>query len=619
MKSPLCLLLFAPTVLVAQARPFEVSEATITEMQQAMASGRVTSLQLVDAYLARIAAYDAAGPELNSYIRVNPRARAEAQRLDDERRAGRVRGPLHGVPIALKDNYDTFDMPTSGGLLAFASLQPKEVAYVVKKLRDAGAIIIGKTNLHELAHGIISDSSLGGQARNPYDPQRNPGGSSGGTGAAVAANLAAVGWGSDTCGSIRIPCAYNNLVGLRPTQGIVSRVGIMPLSHTQDIGGPLARTVTDLAIALDASIGFDARDPASRMYSGRALPRFTDSLKTDALRGARIGILTNYFSDTEEEIADTVRSAIRAMRALGAEVVDVRIAGFDTLVAGTAVIPFEMKFDIDDYLAAHPGAPVSSFSQILAEGFYHDALEARFKLRDTMKVRDSEPYKRALAKQVALRERLVFLFDSLGLDALAYPTMKQRPTIAGEAQLGSNCALAAQSGLPAISLPAGFSADGLPIGLELMGRPMSDARLVGLAYAFEQSGSRRRPPPTTPPLVSGRAPAPIVILTSATAPAMSARSRFVFDRTKNRLDYELEVIGRGNTVNAVVLRRADSTRTRVIHRLSGPGVTAAKGSITLNSLDARALAEGRVWMSVVAQQGKPGVGDAPLLLPKSPN
>ena len=600
---------------VAQARPFEVHEASIAELQQAMTSGRVTSVQLVDAYLARIAAYDAKGPELNAFIRVNPRARAEAQRLDDERRAGRVRGPLHGVPIALKDNYDTFDMPTSGGLLAFASLQPKEDAYVVKKLRDAGAVIMGKTNLHELAHGITSISSLGGQTRNPYDPQRNPGGSSGGTGAAIAASFAAVGWGSDTCGSIRIPCAYNNLVGLRPTQGLVSRMGIMPLSHTQDIGGPMARTVADLVIALDASVGVDSRDPASRMYSDRPVPRFAESLKADALRGARIGILTNYFADTDEEIADSVRSAIRSMRAHGAEIVDIRIAGLDTLIAGTAVIPFEMKFDIDDYLAARPGA-VSSFSEMLAGGFYHDALEARFKLRDTMKVRDSEPYKRALARQVALRDRMVFLFDSLQIDALAYPTMKQRQAITGEAQLGSNCALAAQSGLPAISLPAGFTADGLPIGLELMGRPLSDTRLVALAFAFEGAGSRRRPPSTTPPLVNGRAPAAVTFVTSATAPGMTARSQFVFDRTRNRLDYDLTVTGSGNSVNAVVLRRTDPVRSRVIHRLSGPDVKTAKGSITLSSLDARALAEGKVALSIFAQQGKQGTGDARLELPK---
>ncbi|MEO7359204.1 MAG: amidase family protein, partial [Gemmatimonadaceae bacterium] len=203
-----------------------------------MSEGRTNSLQLVEAYLARIAAFDARGPALNSMIRINPQARADARRLDAERRAGKVRGPMHGVPVILKDNYNTSDMPTSGGSLALANHQTTDDAFVVKRLRDAGAIILGKSNLHELAAGITSISSLGGQTRNPYDPRRCPGGSSGGTGAAIAASFAAVGWGSDTCGSIRIPSAFGSLVGLRPTQGLVSRVGIMPLSHTQDIAGP---------------------------------------------------------------------------------------------------------------------------------------------------------------------------------------------------------------------------------------------------------------------------------------------------------------------------------------------------------------------------------------------
>ena len=605
--------------LHAQAQPtrpsFEVFEASIPELQRGMTEGRVTSVQLVNAYLARIAAYDSKGPELNAMIRLNPRARAEAARLDQERRAGKVRGPLHGVPIVLKDNYDTADMPTTGGLLAFASLRPKDDAFVVRRLRDAGVVILGKTNLHELAHGITTISSIGGQTRNPYDPQRNPGGSSGGTGAAVAASFAAVGWGSDTCGSIRNPCAYNNLVGLRPTQGLVSRRGIMPLSHTQDIGGPLARTVTDLAIALDATFGIDSLDPAARPYLGRELPRFTDSLSATALKGARIGILTHYFVDTDEEIADTVRAAIRAMRALGAEVVDVRIPSFDSLIAGTSVIPLEMKFDINDYLAEHPGAPVTTFSQMLAEGFFHEALEPRFVLRDTMKVRDSEPYKRALAKQSGLRDRIVFLFDSLKLDAFAYPTMRQRPALIGDAQPGGTCQLSAHTGLPALSMPAGFTADGLPIGLELMGRPLSDARLVGFAYAFEQAGSRRRPPPTTPALVNGRPPGPRTVIVSARTPTASARSQFTFDPTANRLSYRVAVTGDTTRVHAVVLRRVDSARTRVIHRLSGPGTTAASGSISLSAANSRALKDGQLVLSIFTDDRSPAISDVRVRLP----
>jgi len=299
-----------PTLARAQAtrdKPFEVHEASITDLQNALAAGRTTSVELVEAYLARIAAYDQRGPALNALIRLNPNARVDAQRMDEERRRGKVRGPLHGIPIIIKDNFDTSDLPTSGGSLALANHQTRDDAFVVRRLREAGAIILAKSNLHELAAGITTISSLGGQTLNPYDPRRCPGGSSGGTGAAIAASFAAVGWGSDTCGSIRIPSAFGSLAGLRPTQGLVSRSGVMPLSHTQDIPGPLARTVRDLAIALDATVGVDSSDTATRVLVGRGTPRFTDSLRIDALRGARIGILMSYFTDADGEILDTVR------------------------------------------------------------------------------------------------------------------------------------------------------------------------------------------------------------------------------------------------------------------------------------------------------------------------
>ncbi|MYA10646.1 MAG: hypothetical protein F4087_07050 [Gemmatimonadetes bacterium] len=270
---------------------FEVAEASIAELQAAMLEGRVTSAQLVDLYLARIRAYDRAGPALNTIIRLNPRARAQADSLDAERAAGTVRGPLHGIPVLMKDNYDISWMPTTGSSLALAGLQPPDDAFQVARLREAGAVILGKTNLHELAAGITTISSLGGQTRNPYDPARNPGGSSGGTGAAVAASFAAVGWGTDTCGSIRIPSAVHNLFGLRPTKGLSSIDGILPLSHSQDTGGPLARTVTDLAIALDATVGMDPADPATAILEGREMQRFRDALDAGALEGARIGAL----------------------------------------------------------------------------------------------------------------------------------------------------------------------------------------------------------------------------------------------------------------------------------------------------------------------------------------
>ncbi len=239
---------------------FEVFEQSILDLQAAQTAGRVASKGLVESYLARIAAYDQAGPALNAIVLLNPRARDEAEALDRERAAKGPRGPLHGIPVLIKDNYDTADMPTTAGTLGLATLRPAADAFQVKRLRDAGAVILGKTTMHELAAGITTISSLTGQTRNPYDLARVPGGSSGGTGAAIGASLAAAGMGSDTCGSIRIPAANQNLVGLRATRGLSSRTGVIPLSSTQDVAGPLARTVTDLAIMLDATVGADPQD-----------------------------------------------------------------------------------------------------------------------------------------------------------------------------------------------------------------------------------------------------------------------------------------------------------------------------------------------------------------------
>ena len=325
---------------------------SVSALQEAMSRGSVTAEQLVQAYLARIAAYDHAGPQINAIIRINPAARREARVLDAERRAGRLRGPLHGIPVIVKDNYDTGDMPTSAGSLALASSQPAHDGFVVRQLRAAGAIILAKANMHELAAGITSVSALGGQTRNPYDPARCPGGSSGGTGAAIAASFAAVGWGSDTCGSIRIPSAFGSLFGLRPTQGLVSRTGIVPLSHTQDIGGPMARTAMDLAIAMDVSVGHDPADSVTRAQLEAPRQQFVVSLDRNAMRGARIGILTNYFTDTDGEIADSVKAAIAAMKAQGATVIDVTVPDFDSLLANTSVINMETKFDLAECAGA---------------------------------------------------------------------------------------------------------------------------------------------------------------------------------------------------------------------------------------------------------------------------
>jgi Asp-tRNA(Asn)/Glu-tRNA(Gln) amidotransferase A subunit family amidase len=578
----------------------EVFEQPLTELQAALAAGRITSVQLVDAYLARIAAYDAGGPALNSMLRRNPTARAEAARLDAERRAGKIRGAFHGIPVVLKDNFTTLGMPTSAGSLGLANLVTPDEGPIAARLREGGAIVIGKTNMHELAAGITSISSLGGQTRNPYDPRRCPGGSSGGTGVAVAASFAAVGWGSDTCGSIRIPAAYNSLFGLRPTQGLVSRTGVLPLSHTQDIPGPLARTAMDLAIALDLTIGPDPADPTTAVLRDRSLPRFVAAVQGASLRGVRLGLLGNYLGDADQDIRDTVKAATQAMKGAGAELVDVTIPRFDSLVAGTSASSFETKFDVKDFLAAVPNHPAGSVTDLLERGLYHDAMEVRLRRMDTVSTLDSDAYRLALAKQAVLRERLVVILDSLRLDALVYPTMLRRPVLIGDPQLGGTCQLSAHSGLPALAAPAGFTADGLPVGIELIGRPFDDAKLVAIAAAFEATGPRRRPPPFTPPLVGGRPPAPVSFVATARSADGSVTGRFRFDPSRGELGYRVRVTGVATTaLQAVVLRRnRGDTPGPVIHRFVGPGELEREGAVVLTGVNRDALDRGNLSMDL---------------------
>ncbi len=602
---------------------FNVMEASITDLQQAMATGRVTAAQLVDSYLARIAAYDHRGPALNTMIRLNPRARADAAALDAERRSGRVRGPMHGIPIVLKDNYDTRDIPTTGGSIALVNHQPTRDAFVVQKLRQAGAVILGKTNLHELAAGITSISSLGGQTLNAYNPDRCPGGSSGGTASAVAANFAAIGWGTDTCGSIRIPAAFASLVGLRPTQGLYSRDGIIPLSLTQDTPGPLARTVRDLAIGLDVTAGADPNDPQTQLGAAAPPQRFQESLKTDALRGARIGIFRPYFRNVEGDIADTVRAAAMAMRALGAEVVEVNMPDFDDAIAGSRAIILETKFDLVDYFARTGESPVRSLREIIDRGLFDRQLENRHKDADTATARGSAAHRAVLARQAQLRARMIAFLDSLKLDAIAYPTIGQRPVLVGSPQTASSCALSAQSGLPAISIPAGFTSDGLPTGLELMGRPFSDARLVGFAFAFEQAGARRRAPAGAPALVAGGSPRVLPWGVDVGTPLTGARADFIFVPATSDLIVNAKSTGaQAGRVQAVVLRRWDgapetkSSARRVTHRVLGPGM--ARGSTTLRLLgdDLAAFRQGRLTVAVFGDVGAEPLGEVVVRAPR---
>ncbi len=486
----------------APAARFDAFEKTIFDLKNAMDAGQITSRQLVEQYLARIKAYDQAGPKINALITVNPHALEAADALDVERRAGRVRGPLHGIPLVIKDNYATADMPTTGGSLALEGFETRRDAFMVKKLRDAGAVFVGKANLHELAYGITSISSMGGQTLNPYDLKRNPGGSSGGTGAAVAANFAAAGMGTDTCGSIRNPSADNNLFGLRGTLGLSSREGIIPLSHTQDIGGPLARTVTDLALMLDATVGFDPADPITAGSNGHVPRSYLGAIGDSSLQDVHIGVMTTLFGNAPEdaEVAGTVRQALDVFRRLGAQVSDITIPNYDQLMQNTSVINAEFKFDLMDYLAKYPGAPMKTLDQILNSGLYANAIDAVLRRSNAVEARDSEAYRSAMAKREEARQGVIAAMQLQGITALAYPTLRRKPALIGEQQAGSNCQLSPTTGLPAISIPAGFTPDGLPVGMDLLGLAFSEPMLLKAAFAYEREVHPRRPPASTPAL-----------------------------------------------------------------------------------------------------------------------
>ena len=491
----------------AEAPPtaaFEVAEASIVELGAAMEEGRITSEELVEQYLARIEAYDDRGPALNAIIVLNPEAVETARALDAERAAIGARGPLHGVPVLLKDNYDMAGLPTTNGSIAMAGLMPPDDAFQVRRLREAGAVILGKTNLHEFARGITTISSIGGQTLNPYDMSRNPGGSSGGTAAAVAASLAAAGMGSDTCGSIRIPSAHNSLVGLRGTVGLSSRDGVVPLSHTLDIAGPLARSVTDLALLLDATVGSDPSDPVTAEADAHIPDSYTSALDADALQGARVGVLTMLVRQdpADEPVARLIDQAVADLRRLGAEVEEVEIDGLAELLDSYVVLSHEFKFDLNAYLAVTPDAPVSSLAQVLAEGRYHPAVRERLEASNQVETLDTEVYREALGRRETVRRLLEETLNELELDAVIYPTMRQQAAVIGEPQGGDNCRLSPHAGLPAITVPAGFTPDGLPVGLEMLGRAFAEPRLIALAYAFEQGTKHRRPPAATPPLGS---------------------------------------------------------------------------------------------------------------------
>lgn len=512
------ILLIAPVILLglftvtARTAPFQLEEATIAQMQAAMKSGDLTCQQLTAQYLKRIEAYDQNGVALNSIITVNPQALELAAAMDAEMKKSSAVSPLYCVPVVLKDNFDTVDLPTTGGSVLLKGSIPPDDALVTQKLKAAGAIIIAKANLHEFAVWGETVSSLGGQTRNPYDLSRTPGGSSGGTGAAIAANFAAVGMGTDTVNSIRSPASAGSLVGLKPTMGLVSRDGIIAYSLTQDMAGPITRTVADAARVLEAIAGYDSADPATAWNVGEIPENYTSFLQADGLKGARIGLLQNLLGTKPEHqvVNAAIKAATAQMQKQGAEIIAITVPDLDTdnLVSDVSVHLYELKPHLQGYLASlGDKAPVKTLEEIIASGKTHPSLAKSLNKSQSLST-DQPEYKERLLQRLALQQTMMKVMADNQLDALVYPHQKRLVVPIGETQVERNGVLGAITGFPAITVPAGFSPQsksapiGVPIGIEFFGRPWSEPTLLKLAYAFEQATKYRRPPTSTPPLAS---------------------------------------------------------------------------------------------------------------------
>ena len=495
---------------------FQVEEATVDQIHRAFESGDLTSRELVEQYHQRIDAYDRDGPELNSIIDINDNATDRANELDQKfKQEGEFTGPLHGIPVLVKDAIETADMPTTFGSVAFEEYMAKEDGEVIKRLRDAGAIILAKTNLPDWATSWFGFSSTIGRTKNPYALDRDPGGSSSGTGSAIAANLGTIGIGTDCGGSIRLPASFDNLVGFRVTPGLISRSGVNPLVSHQDTAGPMTRTVRETAKLLDVLIGYDQDDGlTAKTELATVHGSYMDHLKPDALNGSRIGVLRDGFGDEDNPDAapvnQVIENALTTIRNSGAELVDpVEIPDLNDYLEETMLYILQSKSDINDFLATRD-APVDTVEELYENGQYHELLDLfiGFAEEGPEDLTDHLEYWRRLNAQQTFQQEILNVFAEHNLDAIVYPDVQVVPPKESELReekyatmtFPTNTIIASQSLCSAMSVPAGFTDEGLPVGIEILGKPFDEPTLIELGYSFEQSTDHRQPPDTAPPL-----------------------------------------------------------------------------------------------------------------------
>lgn len=497
----------APTSVQGE---FRLLEATIADVHKAFAGEllqedgtALTCVELANLYVDRIGALDTAiipaagGLPLNSMVSINPLLQEQAQALDDLYAENGLSGPLHCVPVVLKDLYDTKEFPTTSGSATLIGSQPPDDAFTVKRMREHGALILGKASMTEYAFFTQSYNTRTFRIGTPYDTTRDAGGSSGGTGASIAANFGLVGTGSDTCASVRLPPSNNSLVGVRSTVGLVSQDGLVPLSHSLDVGGPMTRTVRDAALLLDAMAGVDPAD-AKTLDATRVQPEtYTAFLDANALQGKRIGVLRSYGGTdaigSDPAVGATFSQALLDMQAAGATLVDpIDLPDFESL--SILLIPQEFADHLDEYLASF-NAPHPDTQSVFLSGRAHPVIQALIGTSLVLRDTESARYQQTLARRVELRKYVEDFMNSNNLDALVYPPVL-RPAMESGIVQGDNCEFGSTTGLPSIVVPAGFSSDNRPrpVGVEFLGRRWDEGKLFGLAYAYEQKTMHRKPP-----------------------------------------------------------------------------------------------------------------------------